>query len=104
MSLHEALQNKALYQPSHLRITVQGALKRGRWEDLHYKGDWMRRPISSNEIGWLVRLLLRLSSLLNHLLYLDGQQPPAPSNPNFAVVRGTMCVCFLVIEEQFDCW
>lgn len=49
----------------------------------------MLRPISSNEIGWLVRLLLRLSGLLNHLLYLDGRQPPRPATPNMALVSGS---------------
>jgi hypothetical protein len=26
----------------------------GRWQDVRYKGDWMRRPIGSNEVGPLV--------------------------------------------------
>jgi hypothetical protein len=26
----------------------------GRWQDVRYKGDWMRRPIGSSEIGVLV--------------------------------------------------
>lgn len=62
---------------------VQGALRLGRWQDLQYKGDWMRRPISSNEIGWLVRLLLLLSDLGNRWLYLQGSEPPAPAAPSF---------------------
>ena len=66
---------------------MQGALKRGGWQDLHYKGDWMRRPIGSNEIGWLVRLLLHLSDLLNRALYLQGTDPPVPEHPSMPLVR-----------------
>ena len=76
----------SLHQAVLCKQWLQGALKRGKWEDLHYKGDWMRRPIGSNEIGWLVRLLLKLSDLLNHLLYLDGRQPPSPASPSTALV------------------
>ena len=28
----------------------QGVLKRGRPGDVRYRGDWMRRPIGSNEV------------------------------------------------------
>ena len=36
----------------------------------------MRRPLASNEIGWLVRLLLKASDYLNTRCGLD--QPPPP--------------------------
>lgn len=48
----------------------------------------MRRPIGSNEIGWLVRLLLRLSDLLNHALFLDGRPLAAPEDPGKVLVGG----------------
>ena len=37
---------------------------------MQYKGDWMRRPLSSSEVGWLVRLLVLLSDLINAKLGL----------------------------------
>ena len=50
-------------------------LKKARWDDLAYKGDWMQRPLSSSEIGWLVRLLVFLSKLINAKLRLDQAVP-----------------------------
>ena len=43
----------------------------GHWADLHYKGDWLARPIASNEIPPLVRLLVWVSRRLNAVLGLD---------------------------------
>ena len=63
-------------------------LRRSRPQDVRYRGDWMRRPVGSNEVGWLVRLLLALSDRLNHALYLDGRELPAPrEDPTSAQVR-----------------
>lgn len=78
-------------------MCAQGALRLGRWQDLQYKGDWMRRPISSNEIGWLVRLLLLLSDLGNRWLYLQGSEPPAPAAPSFPLVGTSMLCCVVII-------
>ncbi|XP_027336180.1 uncharacterized protein LOC113850055 [Abrus precatorius] len=36
-----------------------------------YKGDWMRRPISNDEIAWLAKVLIRLSDWLNESLGLN---------------------------------
>ncbi|KAL6979762.1 sphingomyelin phosphodiesterase [Sarracenia purpurea var. burkii] len=36
-----------------------------------YKGDWMKRPISHDEIGWLAKLLVRVSGWLNENLGLN---------------------------------
>ncbi len=52
------------------------ALKLGRWQDLQYKGDPMRRPIASNEVAWLARLLVQASDYLNTALGID--RPPTP--------------------------
>ncbi|GAB2274189.1 hypothetical protein Dimus_008957 [Dionaea muscipula] len=38
---------------------------------IKYKGDWMRRPISDDEIAWLAKLLIHFSSWLNESLGLD---------------------------------
>lgn len=47
-----------------------------------YKGDWMKRPISDDEVAWLARLLVWISDWLNESLGLNetgasGQVSPA---------------------------
>lgn len=42
--------------------------------DIKYKGDWMKRPISDDEVGWLANLLVRLSGWINESLGLNGSQ------------------------------
>ncbi|MCD7446931.1 hypothetical protein HAX54_018902, partial [Datura stramonium] len=39
--------------------------------DIKYKGDWMKRPISDDEIGWLAKVLVKLSGWLNESLGLS---------------------------------
>ncbi|XP_065857812.1 uncharacterized protein [Euphorbia lathyris] len=39
--------------------------------DVKYKGDWMRRPISNDEIAWLANFLVWLSSWVNDMLGLN---------------------------------
>lgn len=39
--------------------------------DIRYKGDWMKRPVSDDEIAWLANLLVRLSGWLNKALRLN---------------------------------
>ncbi|XP_061337064.1 uncharacterized protein LOC133284100 [Gastrolobium bilobum] len=39
--------------------------------DVKYKGDWMRRPISNDEIACLAKVLIRLSDWLNESLGLN---------------------------------
>ncbi|GBF95518.1 hypothetical protein Rsub_07868 [Raphidocelis subcapitata] len=52
----------------------------GHWQQVRYQGDWMLRPIASNEIGWLARALVSLSRAANAALGLDGVPlPPAPA-------------------------
>lgn len=43
--------------------------------DVKYKGDWMRRPISSDEIAWLAKVLVWLSDWLNENLGLNQTEP-----------------------------
>ena len=47
------------------------ALQLGRRELLAYQGHPLRRPIASNEIAWLARLLVRASDAANTALGLD---------------------------------
>ncbi|KAG0458945.1 hypothetical protein HPP92_022073 [Vanilla planifolia] len=49
------------------------------WDDIRYKGEWMRRPISDTEVAWLARLLVRLSDWLNEVLGLDRVGTSEPS-------------------------
>ncbi|KAJ9147688.1 hypothetical protein P3X46_029818 [Hevea brasiliensis] len=42
--------------------------------DVKYKGDWMKRPISDDEVAWLAKLLVWLSSWLNKNLGLNQAQ------------------------------
>lgn len=56
------------------------------WADIKYKGDWMRRPISDNEVAWLVRLLVRLSDWLNKVLGLDRIDNTDSASPTYVDV------------------
>eukprot|EP00850_Spirogloea_muscicola_P016567 SM000135S27011 [mRNA] locus=s135:233540:242896:+ [translate_table: standard] len=42
---------------------------------VRYKGDWMRRPVESYELGFLVQLLVPLSDAVNASLGLGPDQP-----------------------------
>lgn len=48
--------------------------------DVKYKGDWMKRPISDDEVAWMVHLLVKVSGWLNELLGLN--QADHSSNQN----------------------
>jgi hypothetical protein len=47
-------------------------LQRHSWQDVKYKGDWMRRPIESTEVAFLARLFVRISDAINNTLGLTG--------------------------------
>ncbi|XP_076939201.1 uncharacterized protein LOC143607744 [Bidens hawaiensis] len=42
--------------------------------DIRYKGDWMKRPISKDEVAWLANVLVKLSGWLNSILRLDCRE------------------------------
>ncbi|KAJ8754715.1 hypothetical protein K2173_011130 [Erythroxylum novogranatense] len=42
--------------------------------DIKYKGDWMKRPISHDEVAWLAKLLVWLSNWLNENLGLNHSE------------------------------
>ena len=54
----------------HYGAVVQ-TVKKGKIEQLHFKGDPMHRPVMSREVGFLVRWLVSLSEWCNHRLGLD---------------------------------
>ncbi|KAI4303267.1 hypothetical protein MLD38_038917 [Melastoma candidum] len=39
-----------------------------------FKGDWMKRPVSEDEVAWLVKLLVQLSSWLNKAVGLHNAE------------------------------
>eukprot|EP00898_Chlorokybus_atmophyticus_P003509 jgi/Chlat1/4159/Chrsp27S04264 len=45
-------------------------LQRHSWQDVRYKGDWLLRPIETNEIAWLVRILVPISVWINDIIGL----------------------------------
>ncbi|KAH7277142.1 hypothetical protein KP509_39G036000 [Ceratopteris richardii] len=49
------------------------ALGRHTCFDVKYRGDWMRRPIESTEVAFLVRFFVKLSDIINYRLKLEGQ-------------------------------
>eukprot|EP00878_Enallax_costatus_P046625 GHUV01056863.1.p1 GENE.GHUV01056863.1~~GHUV01056863.1.p1 ORF type:complete len:446 (+),score=107.20 GHUV01056863.1:330-1667(+) len=53
----------------------------GNWRDVRYHGDWMMRPIASNEIAWLVRLFVGISRAVNTRLGLTGTPTPPRDEP-----------------------
>ncbi|KAI3522326.1 hypothetical protein L1887_00016 [Cichorium endivia] len=57
--------------------------------DIRYKGDWMKRPISNDEVAWLAILLVRLSGWLNDILGLNSwENGPATTTWSYVVVSG----------------
>lgn len=65
-------------------MLLQG-LKLTDLSHIHYQGDCMQRPITSNEIGWLVRLLVWLSVFLNRRLHLGSACTGGPNEPDLLV-------------------
>lgn len=54
--------------------------------NIKYKGDWMTRPASDDEIAWLARLLVQLSGFLNEALGLNHVETSEESRPKCAFV------------------
>ncbi|KAJ0437889.1 hypothetical protein HanRHA438_Chr16g0756701 [Helianthus annuus] len=58
--------------------------------DIRYKGDWMKRPISKDEVAWLANLLVKLSGWLNDILGLNSRESGhvGPSRRSYVEVSG----------------
>eukprot|EP00882_Tetradesmus_deserticola_P025657 GHRQ01028202.1.p2 GENE.GHRQ01028202.1~~GHRQ01028202.1.p2 ORF type:complete len:152 (+),score=68.35 GHRQ01028202.1:152-607(+) len=65
--------------------------KAGCWRGLRYQGDWMLRPIASNEVAPLVRLLVGVSRAVNSSLGLTGVPAPPGEGPPETVTQ--VCCC-----------
>ena len=60
--------------------------------DVRYKGDWMKRPVSDDEVAWLAKLLVRLSDWLNENLWLSpGENDHLSSTWSYVEVSGDIC-------------
>ncbi|XP_047332152.1 uncharacterized protein LOC124935772 [Impatiens glandulifera] len=44
--------------------------------DIKYKGDWMNRPVSDDEVAWMAKILVDLSGWMNGILGLNGNPSP----------------------------
>ncbi|KAL3499624.1 hypothetical protein ACH5RR_038717 [Cinchona calisaya] len=78
--------------------------------DVKYKGEWMKRPISDDEIAWLAKLLVDISTWLNECLGLNqlnsSQGDPAWSyvdlSGNAGNVTGLMDVMKMLFCSLFS--
>lgn len=63
--------------------------------NVRYKGDWMKRPISNDEVAWLAELLVRLSDWLNEHLGLGLSVATENNHPSskwsYVEVSGDVC-------------
>ncbi|KAK1378218.1 Transcription factor MYB82-like [Heracleum sosnowskyi] len=55
--------------------------------DRQYKGDWMNRPISNDEIAWLAKLVVTLSCWLNEILGLNHSDNTNTEGAAWSYVR-----------------
>ncbi|KAM5572983.1 hypothetical protein ABKV19_012830 [Rosa sericea] len=60
-------------QPAQPRDEIFKPRRVGNYalSDIKYKGDWMKRPISDDEVAWLAKLLVLFSCWLNEILGLN---------------------------------
>ncbi|KAM1596887.1 hypothetical protein TB1_031445 [Malus domestica] len=58
-------------------------------DDVKYRGDWMKRPISDNEVAWLARLLVEFSSWINERLGLN-QSESSQADPTYVEVSSNV--------------
>jgi hypothetical protein len=71
----------------------------GCWRDLRYQGDWMLRPIASNEVAPLVRLLVGVSRAVNSSLGLTGVPTPPGEEPPETVTQVRLLLLLMVCRR-----
>ncbi|KAK4769395.1 hypothetical protein SAY86_027545 [Trapa natans] len=73
---------------------------------VQYRGDWMKRPVSDDEIAWLVKLLVPLSDWINQGIGLDWAATPEDgSKPLYVDVIADMAsVSGLVDTVKMVLW
>ncbi|KAJ7944726.1 Sphingomyelin phosphodiesterase [Quillaja saponaria] len=64
-------------------------------DNMKYRGDWMNRPISNDEVAWLAKLLVRLSAWLNESVQLNQAEisQVAPTGSYVEVSTDVANVC-----------
>ncbi|KAI7749686.1 hypothetical protein M8C21_010080 [Ambrosia artemisiifolia] len=81
--------------------------------DIRYKGDWMKRPISKDEVAWLANLLVKLSGWLNDILGLNSRENVhvGPSTWSYVEVSGDTGTnvygvkdTLLLVMRSLCCW
>ncbi|KAK9861773.1 hypothetical protein WJX84_002738 [Apatococcus fuscideae] len=75
-------------------------LKLGHPSQVRYKGDSMQRPIASNEIGWLVRLLVWVSTSLNQALQLGSADTGSADAPELLGVLSQASTSLVPLDHQ----
>uniref|UniRef100_M4E840 Sphingomyelin phosphodiesterase n=1 Tax=Brassica campestris TaxID=3711 RepID=M4E840_BRACM len=60
---HPQKNRDELFKPRGARNQMASSVK--------YKGDWMTRPVSEDEVAWMAKLLINISIWLNERLALD---------------------------------
>ncbi|KAL5551432.1 hypothetical protein UlMin_001608 [Ulmus minor] len=75
-------------QPQHLRDDIFKPRRAGSntLADVKYKGDWMKRPISDDEVAWLAKLFVWLSDWLNEKIGINNPETTNQVNPTWSYV------------------
>lgn len=68
-------------EPHHSRDEIFRPRRIGKQglASIKYQGDWMKRPVSDDEIAWLAKLLVQLSDWLNEAIGLDRAETAVDS-------------------------
>lgn len=76
-------------QPAQPRDEIFKPRKVGNYAlaDIKYKGDWMKRPISDDEVAWLAKLLVQFSCWLNEILGLNQAESSQVGSTHSYVVK-----------------
>ncbi|KAJ9556110.1 hypothetical protein OSB04_010724 [Centaurea solstitialis] len=81
-------EGKQSEKPHHHEIFRPRTAGNRPTTDIRYKGDWMKRPISNDEVAWLANLLVRLSGWLNEILGLNPWENNGHASWSYVEVPG----------------
>lgn len=88
----ELLRTFLSFQRQHkisIHVMIYSSLVIGnrKQTDRKYKGDWLNRPISNDEIAWLAKLLVTLSNWLNESLGLNQSENTNTECPAWSYIE-----------------